>query len=77
VDGRDVDALEGGLHAELLALASLVRDLTGVQKRLGGNAAVVQTGAPELVLLDQGDVEPQLRGTQSCCVAAAAAAEDH
>ena len=38
-----------------LALAGVVGDLGGVQQRLGRDAAAVQAGAAELVLLDEGD----------------------
>ena len=65
------------LHTELLALAGLVGDLTGVQQGLGGDAAAVQAGAAELVLLDQGDVQTELRPAQRRGVTAATAAEDH
>ncbi len=77
VDPGDVDALEGGLHTELLALAGLVGDLTGVQQSLGGNATPVQAGAADLVLLDQGDVQAQLRPAQGRGVTTATTAEDH
>ena len=59
------------------ALASLVGDLAGVQQSLRGDAAVVQAGAAELVLLDQGNVQAQLGCAQGRGVTAAAAAEDH
>ena len=65
-----------GVDAELLALAGRVGDLGGVQQRLGRDAAAVQAGAAELVLLDQGDRQAELGGAQRARVAAAAAAED-
>ena len=77
MDARDVDALVRGLDTELSGLTSLIRDLTGVQQRLGGDAAVVQAGAAELVLLDQGDVQAQLRPAQGSGVTTATASEDH
>lgn len=77
VDGGDVDALEGGLDAELLALAGLVGDLARVQQGLGGDATPVQAGAADLVLLDQGDVQAQLRPAQGRGVTATTTAEDH
>lgn len=77
VDRLDVNALESGLDTELLALTSLVGDLTGVQQSLGGDAAVVQTGAADLALLDQGDVQAQLRPAQGSGVTTATASEDH
>lgn len=73
----DVDALEGGLHTELLALAGLVGDLARVQQGLGGDASPVQAGTADLVLLDQGDVKPQLRPAQGRGVTATTTAEDH
>src|SRR6185312_9238073 len=60
VDAVHVDAGQRRLDAELLALARLVGDLTAVQERLGGDAAAVQSGATDLVLLDEDDVEPEL-----------------
>ena len=53
-----------------------VGHLGGVQQRLGGDAATVQTRAPELVLLDEADGEAQLDGTQRRRVPPAAATED-
>ncbi len=60
-----------------VALAGLVGDLAGVQQGLGGDAAAVQAGAAELVLLDQGDVQAQLSPAQGRGVTAATTAEDH
>lgn len=77
VDRGYVDALEGGLDAELLALAGLVGDLARVQQGLGGDAPTVQAGTADLVLLDQGDVQTQLRSAQRRGVTAATTAEDH
>ena len=65
-----------GLDAERRALARLVGDLGRVQQGLGGDAAAVQAGAAELVLLDQGDRLAQLGGAQRAGVTAAAAAQD-
>ena len=76
VDAGHVDADQLGLDAELLGLAGLVGDLAGVQQRLGRDAAPVQAGAAELVLLDQRDRQVQLRGAQRGGVTAAAAAQD-
>lgn len=77
MDGLDVDALEGGLDTELRALAGLVGDLARVQQCLCGDAAIVQAGTADLALLDQGDVQAQLRSAQRRGVTAATAAEDH
>lgn len=77
VDPGHVDALEGGLHTELLALAGLVGDLARVQQGLGGDAPPVQAGTADLVLLDQGDVQAQLSPAQGRGVTTATTAEDH
>ncbi|CAM5356820.1 hypothetical protein STENM327S_01355 [Streptomyces tendae] len=77
VHAGHVDALEGRLDTELLALAGLVGDLARVQQGFGRNATVVQAGAAELVLLDQGDVQAQLCPAQGRGVPTAATAEDH
>ena len=53
-----------------------VGDLGRVQQRLGRDAAAVQAGAADLVLLDQGDALAELGRAQRAGVAAAAAAED-
>ena len=75
-DAGDVDAVEGGRDAVLRGLAGVVGDLGGVQQGLGRDAADVQAGAAELVLLDQADGEAQLDGAQRRGVAAASATED-
>ena len=54
----DVDAVEGGLDAELRASRAWSAISAGVQQGLGGDAAAVQAGAAELVLLHQADVKP-------------------
>ena len=75
VDGGDVDAVQGHVHAVLRGVAGVVGQLGGVQQGLGGDAAVVEAGAAELALLDEADGEAQLHGAQGRGVAAAAAAE--
>src|SRR4051794_58757 len=77
VDGLHVDAVEGGLDAELVGLAGGVGDLPGVQQSLGRDAATVQTGPADLVLLDQHDRQVELGGAQGGRVSAAAATEDY
>ncbi len=76
VDAVDVDALEGGQHAELGGLLRLVGDLGRVQQRLGRDAAAVQAGAAELALLDQGDAQAQLGAAERRGVTAASASEN-
>ena len=75
-DGRQVDAVERGPHTEPGGLAGGVGDLGRVQQRLGGDAAPVQAGAAEEVLLDEGDAQAELGGAQRAGVAAAPAPED-
>ena len=76
VDAGHVDAFEGGLDAELLSSRGSVGNLAGVQQGLGRDAAAVQAGAADLVLLDQDNRLAELGGPQRCGIAAAAAAED-
>ncbi len=77
VDAGHVDALEVGQDAELLGVAGVVGDLAGVEQRLRGDAAAVQTGAADLVLLDQGHGHAQVRRAERAGVTAAAATQDH
>ncbi len=76
VDAGHVDARQGGLDPVGLALTGVVGDLGGVQQRLGGDAAPVQAGATELVLLDEGDREAQLGRAQRAGVPAGTPAQD-
>src|SRR5258706_284308 len=77
VDGLHVYAAEARLDAELLGLTGGVGHLTGVQERLGRDAAAVQAGAAELVFFDQRDRQAELRGAERGRVAPAPAAEDN
>src|SRR5206468_7516987 len=61
----------------LLALAGGVGDLGGVEQRLGRDAAAVQAGAADLVLLDHDHRQAELRGPERAGVAAATGPEDH
>ena len=54
----------------------VVGDLGRVQQRLRRDAADVQTGAADLVLLDQADGDAELDGAQRRGVAAASATQD-
>ena len=72
---RDVDPLEGGLDAHGRTVPGVVRDLGGVQQRLGGDAAAVQAGSPDLVLLDQRYALAEFGRAQRAGVPAAATAE--
>ena len=75
-DARNVDALEGGLHAERLRVAGRVGDLGRVQHRLCRNASDVQARAAHLVLLDEADAHAELAGAQRGGVASASSSED-
>src|ERR1700722_3499667 len=70
------DAPQGRPDAEPGALPGQVGDLAGVQQRLGRDAALVQAGPADLVLLDERDTLPQLGGAQRAGIAAAAPAEN-
>jgi hypothetical protein len=48
-----VDALEGGPDADGGTVPGVVSDLSRVQQRLGRDAAAMQAGPPDPVLLDQ------------------------
>ena len=49
----------------------------GLEERLGRDAATVQAGAAEGVLLDEGHAEAGAAGVERRAVAAGAAADDH
>ncbi len=76
VDAGHVDAVEGGVDAELRGLAGRVGDLGGVQQRLGRDAADVEAGAAEIALLDQSHRQPELRRPECAGVSARARPED-
>ena len=78
LDSRHVHALEGGLDAHRGGLAHGIGGLGGMQQGLGGHAAAVEARAPQLVRLDQGDLEAQLGATQGSSVAPRSRAQnDH
>ena len=68
--------LAGDVDAELGRLLDLVEHVRGFEKRLGRNAAAVETGAAELEFFDDGDIETELLGADRGDIAAGAAAED-
>ena len=76
VDASHVDALEARVDPEVRGLTRLVRELGGVQERLGRDAPVVQAGPTDLGALDEGDAQTQLRGAQGGCIPAATPAQD-
>ena len=71
-----VDAVQRGVHAEVGALTGAVGDLCRVEQCLGRDAAAVQAGAAELVLVDEDDGHAKLARAERAGVAAAAATED-
>jgi hypothetical protein len=77
VDLGHVDAIERRAHAEGVALLRRVSDLRRVQEGLGGDAAAMQAGPAELVLVDEHDGHAELRRAQRTGVAAASTTEDH
>ncbi len=77
VDAGHVDALEGRPDPELLRLAGRVGDLGGVQQGLGRDAAHVQAGAADLVLLDQRHAQPELGRAQGAGIAPGPCSQDH
>jgi hypothetical protein len=60
-----------------VAVASSVGDLSSLQQRFGGDAATVQAGATQLVLLYQDDRQTELGSAQGAGVTTGAATEDH
>ena len=74
---RHVDAVEAWSSRRWTALAGLVGDLGGVQQGLGRDAAPVQAGPADLVLLDQHDRRTQLGGADGGGVTAGPPAENH
>jgi hypothetical protein len=66
----------GHANAQLLAGAGAVGELGRGDQRLGGYAAAVEAGSPELVLLDQGDRSAELSSTDRGGIATGAAADD-
>src|SRR5690606_5015460 len=74
--GRGVDAVESGRDADVCRVPDMLSDFCGMKQGLGGDASAVQTGAADLVLLDQRHRLAQLGGTQSGGVSTATASED-
>ncbi len=67
----------GGDHPELGRAADGAQHLGRLEQLLGRDAAAVQAGAADPLLLDDGDVHPGARAVQRSRVAAGPAAEDH
>ena len=75
VDRADVDQLERAVHPELAGLFDHIDGLGGVQQGLGRDAATVQAGPADLVLLDHDDGHAELGRPKGSGVATAAAPE--
>ena len=71
-----IDLHAVGLEAEHTGGANLVRQLGGMEEGLGRNAAPMQAGATDLLLLDDRDLEPQLGSTDGADISGGAAADD-
>src|SRR5215472_13551114 len=78
LDRRPVQRHSGRiLQSEFRAFLHMVVDFGIEQQRLGGNAADVQTGAPQLlVLLDERRLQAQLSGAKGRGVSGRSAADD-
>src|SRR5699024_1189862 len=76
VDLVHVDAVQRRVHADLRTGISCVGNLSGVQQRLGGDAAGVQARAANLVGLDKGHTHTQLRTPKGRSVPTATGTQD-
>ena len=77
-DLGEVDLHTLDLDADLSALvADVLHQLSGVQQALGGDAAHVQAGTAQVLLLDDGNLGAQLRGADGGHIAAGAAADNN
>ena len=75
-DGLLVNGDAFGLHAVGFAVQGVFVELGGIQKRLGGDAALVQANAAQGVLFKQDDLEPRVTGALSRQITGGAAADD-
>ena len=74
--GGVVDLHAADVDPELLALADLVEHVGRAQKRLGGDARVVQTAPADLVALDDRGAFTELGGADRRDVAARSGADN-
>ena len=65
-----------GFQPIVLGVLHVVENLGRAQQRLGGNAAPVEADAAEIVALDDGGLEAELRGADRGDIAAGAGADD-
>ena len=76
-DLGEVDLNAFHLHTDLLALIlDILQQFGAVEQALGGDAAHVQAGAAQMLLLHHCDLRAQLRGTDGGHIAAGATADD-
>ena len=75
-DDREVDRGLAGRDAEVVRLLDLGVEVGRLEHRLGRDAADVEAGAADLVLVDEGDLESQLPSPERGRVAAGAGAQD-
>jgi hypothetical protein len=73
----DVDPVEGEVHTGGGGFGGRVGELSDVEQGLRRDAAAVQAGAAELVLLHEGDLLAELGSAQRGRIAAAATSQDH
>ena len=77
---RDGDRVATGLGDDepvLVRLADPVQQVRRFEHRLGRDAAAVEAGTADLVLVDESDAEPQLPRPERGGVAAGAGTDDH
>jgi hypothetical protein len=60
VQRGDLDALVRRPNAVLVGVLCMFGDLGGLEEGFGGDAAPVQAGSTDLVLLDEGDLQPEV-----------------
>ena len=74
---REVDLGLGNADAEVRGVADLAQQVGAGKQRLGGNAAPVEAGAPELGALDERHLGAELRGAERGNITGGPAAEHH
>ena len=69
--------LTGQVQPEVLGMPDTVGECSRLEQGLGRDAAAMQACAADLVLIDEGDLQPELGRTERGRIAACAGAEDH
>ena len=75
-DCRRIEADIVGFQAVVLGVLHVMENLGRAQQRLGRNAAPVEADAAEIIALDDGRLEAELRGADGGDIAAGAGADD-